>query len=185
MQEVHNGNFGLAIAYLLPGFVVVVGVSLFLRSVRAWLSPDAAQAPTVGGFLYVTLASLAAGMTVSAVRWAVIDTVHKWTGLRRPDWNYRVLHERITAYEFLVGNLYRYYQFYSNMLLAVAFAYAAYVVSGGSRVGWLTVDFVAIEWVFWLASRDTLRNYYDRGELLLGRATRRGSTKEQETVDRQ
>jgi len=35
-----------------------------------------------------TLASVAAGLSVSAVRWLVLDTVHHRTGVRQPSWDF-------------------------------------------------------------------------------------------------
>jgi len=69
-----NDNFGPLIAYLVPGTIVLLGLSQFSPAVRVWFAATPADAPTVGGFLYLTLASLAAGMTVSALRWALVDT---------------------------------------------------------------------------------------------------------------
>ncbi len=84
MREVSSKNFGLLIANLLPGLVALWGASYFSHTVRIWLGASGATGPTVGGFLYVTLASVGAGMTVSAVRFLVIDRIHHWTGVRQP-----------------------------------------------------------------------------------------------------
>jgi hypothetical protein len=66
VTEVSSSNFGLAIAFLVPGFTVLWGVSYFDETVRHWLSGSSTAMPTVGGFLYVTLASLAAGVAAKA-----------------------------------------------------------------------------------------------------------------------
>lgn len=66
MNDVTAKNFGLAIAYLIPGFVALGGVAAVSDVVRVWLGGSAGSGPTVGGFLYVTLGSVATGMTVSA-----------------------------------------------------------------------------------------------------------------------
>ena len=76
MRELNSGNFGLVIAYLLPGFVALLGVSFFSEPVQTWFSVSPVALPTVGGFLYVTLGSLSAGVIVSTVRWATVDTIH-------------------------------------------------------------------------------------------------------------
>ena len=81
MKDVSPGNFGVLIAFVLPGFVVLWGVSYFSATVRLWLS-GAGTTPTIGGFMFGTLASVAAGVTVSTVRWLVIDKIHHWTGIR-------------------------------------------------------------------------------------------------------
>ena len=110
-----NQNFGLIIAYLLPGFVTLWGVSYFSPMVAAWIVASHQDAPTVAGFMYVTLASLAAGVTVSAVRWAIIDHLHHATGIVPPAWKFANLEGKLQGYLTLIENHYRYYQFYANM----------------------------------------------------------------------
>ena len=75
MKELSVANFGILIAYVLPGFTALWGVSYFSETVQVWLGSSAGDAPTVGGFLYVTLAAVGAGMTVSTVRWMIVDTI--------------------------------------------------------------------------------------------------------------
>lgn len=169
MEELTARNFGLAIAYLIPGFVALCGVGTMSPAVHAWLvgSPE----PSVGGFLYVTLRSAAAGMTISAVRWAIIDSLLHRTGLSRPVWDDSKLAEKLSAVEFLVENYYRYYQFYANTLVAMTFWYAAWRLSSASHTtpfGWVDFGVLFIGVVFLAGSRDTLRKYYERATLLLG-----------------
>lgn len=139
--------------------------------VAAWLAAD--PGPSLGGFLYSTLASLTAGMTVSAVRWAIIDTFHQNTGLPRPEWDDSKLAERLPALEYLIETHYRYYQFYANSLVAMALTHAAWRLSGhGASVPWGLPEAGAllVGVVFLAGSRDTLRKYYRRATLLLGQA---------------
>ena len=112
MKDVTPNNFGLLIAFLLPGFAVLWGVSYFSPTVHFWLS-GAGTTPTVGGIMFVTLASIAAGVTISTARWAVLDTIHHWTGLPQPDWDFSRLEERVAAYSVLNDIHYKFYQFYS------------------------------------------------------------------------
>lgn len=170
MWEVTRGNFGLIIAYLLPGFVALWSVSFFSEAVRAWLGTAPENAPTVGGFLYVTLASLAAGVTVSAICWAAVDTLHHLTGIRPPDWDFRTLHEKFDAFEGLVENHYRYYQFYANMLVSLILLYLAARFGGRVEplpIGWIDAGLVVLCGVLLAGSRDALRKYYRRVEALL------------------
>jgi hypothetical protein len=66
MESVNNANFGPLIAYLVPGATVLAGFSQFSPVLRSWFGAAPADAPTIGGFLYLTVASLAVGMTVIA-----------------------------------------------------------------------------------------------------------------------
>lgn len=112
MREVTSNNFGLAISFLLPGFVALLGVSFFSETVETWLNVASPFAPTVGGFLYVTLGLLAAGLTVSTVRWAIIDTIHHRTGIPAPRWDFSKLQDRVGAYRVIQENHYFFYLFY-------------------------------------------------------------------------
>ena len=169
-MTVSSQNFGLIIAYLLPGFVALWGVSYFSPTVAAWIAASQQGSPSMAGFMYVLLASLAAGVTVSAVRWAIIDHLHHATGIVPPAWKFANLEGKLQGYLALIENHYRYYQFYANMFVAAAFAYWASPrpewQAGSSR---LTTwgGFLALEIVLFAGSRDTLAKYYGRTRQLL------------------
>jgi hypothetical protein len=168
-------NFGLVIAYVVPGFVALWGLSYLSGSLRLWLVGAQAGGPNVGSFLYVLLASVALGLTASAVRWAVLDTVHHMTGIAAPHWNDAKLHERLEAFEALVDNHFRYYQFYGHMLVAGTLAYAAWRLSPESAStpwGPTEAGFLFLVAVFAAGSRDALRRYYSRTATLLGTVER-------------
>ena len=146
MKDVSASNFGLLIGFLLPGFTVLWGLSYFSETVRNWLS-GASTTPTVGGFMYVTLASVAAGVTVSTVRWAVIDTVHRWTGLRQPAWDFSRLQDNVAAYNVLNDIHYKYYLFHGNHLISLSFLYVARRIHLGfltAPFGWADAGFLAL-----------------------------------------
>jgi hypothetical protein len=172
VKHVSADNFGLVIAYLLPGFVALWGTSPLLPGAAAWLAtPAGCSTPTVGGFLYGTLGSLAAGLLVSTVRWAVIDRLHHMTGIPEPRWDFSRFGTRVEAFDSLVQDHYRYYQFHANMLVAVAFAVAADLLRGARPLGQGLLPGVAllgIGAVLFLGSRDTLRKYYRRTAAVLG-----------------
>jgi hypothetical protein len=121
--------------------------------------------------MYVLIASLGAGMAAGAVRWAVIDTIHHHTGLCPPKLDFGKLEKRLAAFYAVVDNHYRYYQFYSNTLIALVFVHLAYRFGGHGPhplVGWKDGVFVLLILVFGAASRDALRRYYARAEEMLG-----------------
>lgn len=177
MRDVSPFNFGLVVAYLIPGFVVLWGASYLSPSLRTWLAMPPGNLPTVGGLLYVTIASLAAGMTVSAVRWAVFDALHHCTGVVPPRWDFAGLPERLEAYQALIEIHYRYYQLHAHLLLALAFAYGARFFATpwrAYRAGWVDVGFIIVSVVLFFASRDGLRKYYRRAGELLSNSNERG-----------
>jgi len=163
-------DFGLIIAYLLPGVTALWGVSYFFPIVRHWLGSAAPEAPTIGGFLYLTVSALTAGLTVGTVRWLVLDTLHHRTGVRPPRWDFALLGRNVEAFTVLRDIHYRYYEFNANTLVALIWVYAARRIAVGpwdAPPGLIDVGFLLLACVFFLGSRDTLTKYYQRtGELL-------------------
>ena len=181
MQQSPPFNFGVVVAYLVPGFVVLWGASYLSPIMRTWLATPPDNLPTVGGLLYVTVASLAAGMTVSAIRWAVFDTLHHRTGVVPPRWDFATLPEKLDAYQALIEIHYRYYQLHSHLLLALAFVYGARFFATpwrAYRVGAVDLGFVIVGVVLFFAARDALSKYYGRaGELLKPSESTKGGEK--------
>ena len=171
MTQPTNQSFGLVIAYVIPGFTSLWGLAHYSPTLRHWLS-GSPSAPTVAGFLYVTLASIAAGLTISAVRWLLIDQLHEWTGLRRPTWKVHQIQANLAALKLLIEDHYRFYQFYANTLVASTFAFAARRFDSGLGSGFELRDllFFLVAVVLFIGSRDTLRKYYERTADLLGAA---------------
>ncbi|MFO0809047.1 MAG: hypothetical protein U0746_10520 [Gemmataceae bacterium] len=154
-------NFGLLIAYVLPGFTAVQGLPFLAANSTAW----GANAPSLPGLVSGTLAAVAAGLTVSAVRWLVVDTLHHRTGLRPPEWDFARLEKNAAAYELLVQIHYWYYKFYANMVVALVWA----VADGGHATDRGGVPYWLLAVLFFWGSRDALRKYYARaGRLLAG-----------------
>lgn len=164
-------NFGLLIAYLIPGFAALWGLSYVSEPVRLWLQGVGSGGPSVGSALYVVLASVGCGMTASVFRWAIIDTLHHRTGLEKPVLDESKLPERLEAFDYIVEHHYRHYQFYGNTAISILVAYSAWRTSGaaaGHSVGMVEVSLAMVIFVFLLGSRDALGKYYARSVLLLG-----------------
>jgi len=162
-EETSLTNFGIVIAYILPGFTALQGFPLLQHASSPWgtgTTPD----PNLPAFFSGTVEALAAGLTVSALRWMILDTLHHRTGLRRPSRDFAQLDKNVAAYEFLGLIHYRYYKFYANMVVALIWAYAAREYALGWR-GLLSCPLIVL---FFLASRDSLGKYYERTESLLG-----------------
>jgi len=175
VKDVTSNNFGVLIAYLVPGVTALWGLSSFSPSLRVWFASTPNDAPTISGFLYLTVASLTVGMTVTAIRWACLDLAHAATGLTAPDLDFSQLPGKVDAYNLLIEIHYRHYQFYSNMFVATAITWICHRISSQPpcQITWIDPGFVLVEAIFFLTSRDTLRRYFRRTEQLL--SPQRGS----------
>ena len=161
-QEISDTTFGIFIAYLLPGLTALYGLP-FGVSGQPWWTLTAGLDPSLPQLALLLVAALAAGLTVSTVRWLLIDTIHHHTGLRPAAWNFARLGEYVAAFEYLNLIHYRYYKFYANMVVALAWAYA----TSGYASGWRGLAYWLLAALFFLGSRDALRRYYDRAGKLL------------------
>lgn len=178
MQPVSSDAFGPLVAYLVPGATVLLGFSPFSATLRGWFGAASDQAPTIGGFLYLTVAAFAVGMTVSALRWAVVDQLHARTGLPAPALDFSRLGPNVEGLRLLIHIHYNHYLFYSNMLVGTSIASLAYRTALGWTAAWGLQDagVLVVLVLLFLASRDTLAKYYARsGQLLRAPAVRRGA----------
>lgn len=165
----HDRDFGLLISLLLPGFIVLLGMAHHSAMIQTWIGTSVPDAPSLGGFLYLTVAAFFAGLVVSTFRWLLIDAIHSHTGLKQPQWNFAKLADRQEAFAMLIDAHYRYYQFYANSMVAlVIFAICRWSVIGFS--GWELAVGIVMEILFFSGSRDTLRKYYQRVDALLASA---------------
>ncbi len=167
-MDILNRQFGLVIAYLLPGFVVLAGLAPLVPVVAGWLQAD--QTASFGAPLYALLAATAAGMVVSCFRWLIVDQIHSFTGLGGPAFNARALEERPAAFTLLIESHYRYYQFYSNTLVAVAGTYSMHRWLGTSPHLRFNTDLgvLVLCAVLFAGSRDALAKYRGRSRQLIG-----------------
>jgi len=168
LNDLIRQNFGLVIAYILPGFVVVSGAAFLFPAVRSLLTPTLGLADGVESTAFVALATLFAGITVSALRWLLVDTFHHWTGLRRPEWDDASLPSKLPAFRAIVEDHYRFYQGHANLAVAIACVYVAWRVQQPPFAPWADEAFLMIEFLFLASSRDNLRKYYARSARLLG-----------------
>lgn len=173
MSTVTRDNFGPLIAYLVPGATALWGISYFVPLLRSWFIVTEPDVPSLGGFLYLTLASVAAGMTVNAIRWGILDTIHSMTGMPPPPIDFSGLGKNVEAYTLLIEIHYNHYQYHANMAIATAIAYVCYRINLGSLTQWGFADLgvFALEVIFIAMSRDTLRKYHLRGSQVLAART--------------
>jgi hypothetical protein len=163
-------QFGLILAYLVPGFIGLAGVAPLVPAVARWLTLTTPGSLDLGPTFYAVLAATAVGMILSCFRWLLIDRLHQSTGLKRPVWNDESLHGKLGSFDYLVQNHFRYYEFCGNTLLALLWAYGVNRILGTSRIFGVGTDLavLVVLLVLFVASRDALTKYYARTALLLG-----------------
>ena len=172
MKDVTNKNFGLVIAYLLPGYILLWGLGDVVSDLdlhnpfQAGTSKPGAV--TIGGFLHETLMALAVGMILNTVRWAMVDTILHHTGIRRPAWDDSKLQANLQAFETLVEYHYRFYQFHSSTFIGLLVIFAA----RPSAPWQIDLLFVVVLASLFGASREALTRYYRRAVLLLNEPER-------------
>jgi hypothetical protein len=127
-----TGNFGVVIAFVLPGVVALWGIGYQVPDVvHGWF-----KRPEATGFLFVVLVSLAVGVFVSGLRWLFFEKVCRSFGLEYPSTDYRRLTSTdagMRALSFTIEHTYRHYQFNANMAVALMLAYGARLSAGVTR----------------------------------------------------
>jgi hypothetical protein len=184
MKTVSNNQFGLIVAYLLPGFIGLAGIAPFVPTVTAWLHSGSQAEASLGPPLYAILAAMTVGMVTSCFRWLIIDRLLGWTGVVQPIWDDSRLEQHLAAFHYLVESHYRYYQFVANTLVAVVWAYAVNRALRTSPVLGIGADlgvFVLCVTLF-AAARDALTKYYARTDRLIGRTEHRNTKQRNRTM---
>ena len=164
-------DFGLLIAYVLPGFIALWGLTFLDPAWELQILGTGNNQPTIAGFLFSTVAALTAGLTISTIRWMTIDPIHHATGVQPPDWDFARLETKVDAFNVLIEGHYRFYLWYANSFVAILWVFIARRIAADGLWplnGWDAGLLAALPLLF-LGSRDTLRKYYLRAGRLLGR----------------
>ncbi|MGC2459892.1 MAG: hypothetical protein WA446_02780 [Steroidobacteraceae bacterium] len=167
-------QFGRIIAFLLPGFIFLYGARSFFPDVQAALSAASEAKTSIGTFLFVVLAALAAGLMLSAGRWLIVDTLICKIGIKRwqitvPTMSYSKLADPNTyaAFTGVVDNHYNFYQYFANSLIAVVAVFVIACAQQGAPSYATDIGFVVVCMALLLAARDALKKYYVRASEIL------------------
>ncbi len=171
-------DFGALIAFVAPGFVALLAMAYQLPSVRTLVAEASTHEQTLGVFLFALLASLSLGLAVSGVRSLAIDFPLDWllkkiSGASDPTIDWKTFDiKSLTMLLVLRDNYYRYYQFYSNMAVAVALWAVSRTVANAPDVSRLStpqwVSVLVVVAVLLLAAGRQLRDYYRAKTVLAG-----------------
>ena len=128
-------SFGAVIAFVAPGFLALKAVSYRLSGVAAWLTAAESSDQSIGLFLFILVASLALGIIISGLRALIVDHALEagWLGPRitRAVPKYARMGDPayLAAFQAIVENHYRYYQFYANTLVALCLLWLFHTTS--------------------------------------------------------
>src|SRR5690348_7056720 len=109
MKGTSSRQFGLIVAYVLPGFIALAGLAPLFPAVGRWLRPVSTGDLGLAPPLYAVLGATAVGSILSCFRWLLVDHVHEWTGVRRPTWDDSQLEQVLGGFDYLVQSHFRYY----------------------------------------------------------------------------
>jgi hypothetical protein len=128
-------DFGLLIAYFVPGIITLLGLASIFKDVSGLMSQYRSGKATAGFLLIVSSLAVVIGMAVSVLRASTIDKSFEWNlsewslprgqehyrSLQPADPDYAQLSEpgKLDAFREVEENDKRPYQFYGNTLLAV------------------------------------------------------------------
>jgi hypothetical protein len=164
MDPFSSINFGLLIAYFLPGIISLYALKYFSTDVADLFAAVLDKDKNLGASLLILAASLAVGLIVSAFRDFALERIHYKTGVEFTPFNYGkfIEKDRKSALEDLIANKYRFYQFYGNTMVALLFLFIARFnyANAWEKRGLLIINVLAVILLF-LASRDALKDMFN------------------------
>lgn len=154
-------NFGLLIAYLIPGFLGTYALAEYVSAINTLLG-GADKVPSTGAYVPLLFIALAVGIVINAFSSIVIRRLIHRSGI---DPKPAVVHKKfrnedLPRYEFIVETTFRYHQFYSNMLVAILLLTRVWL-SVPFPEKWLRIaSFLVVISVLFSAARSSLRAFY-------------------------
>lgn len=174
-------HFGFIIAFLLPGLAGLWAAAYYSPNVKKWMTEAATHETSLGGFLFLMVAAIGAGVAVQVLRWGLFEQVlprvctekfcATWL-LERPTYDEgRVRPPAIqAALDRIRDQHYRYYQSHGGLFIALAAVYLAWVCCGpaGTR-GWAVgVGLVLLEVALFFGALDAQKRGRIKRVALLG-----------------
>ncbi|HAI14174.1 MAG TPA: hypothetical protein DCM28_20885 [Phycisphaerales bacterium] len=163
MSESISELFGIIIAYIVPGFIVLLALGQIHPDIGYMMQPDGKT--EIAGLLYFfygLIAMIGLGVMISGLRWMTIDQINALTGIKRPAVNHAALIGREEHLDTIKDGFYRYYQFYSNCIVSLIIGDAVLRCFAINTDMTITTELVllGICVVLWICQRDTLKKYH-------------------------
>ena len=170
MSDKYNTRvFGLLIGFVVPGIIGLGSVVLHFPAFQEWLGLMSGP-PTLAGFLFVLVIASGIGVFLSGIRWLVFEQWF-WSGAD-PDRDDNMAHrlQVAAAYQDLVSQLYYYYLFYSNTLVALVLLSVSWSFFRGwsPDLLWVLAGILAAGCTLYLSARDAYDRFHRRRTALLG-----------------
>ena len=154
-------NFGLVIAYMIPGFVATYAVAPYVKAIDALLGgPE--RVPGPNSIVPAILIAVALGIIINAISAVLLRPLIHLTRVKKASGAGRkpTTEERL-RYDRLMDSSFRYHQFYANMLIAVLLLGPLWLLSplDDHIVRNASLPLVVI--ALFLTARLALRHFYD------------------------
>ena len=119
-------SFNILIAYLLPGFIALYGLTYISPAVKQVFNAVLIKDSQIGASFLLLLGATAAGVIISGVRGNIIDQCMTWFGVSKPDIDYEKMSDQNIreAFDIIINEQYRYAQSYGNFFLSLLFLLA-------------------------------------------------------------
>lgn len=168
MEKFITDKFGYTIAFLLPGFLAILGLRHYYSPFDIWLNTAVNIGQGISGFMYIIMTSLSLGIIISAIRWIIFDRLlFKKISDRIAKLDYsKLLSERFDAYMYIKEAHYHFYQFYANIAVSL-FILSVLLVCYYKIMSWIFIFiFLILEIILICGSKNCLNNLYSKAEAL-------------------
>jgi hypothetical protein len=154
-------NFGLVIAYLIPGFLATYAVASRVSTVDALLGGPK-RVPDAASVVPLVLIAVGVGIIINAISAVVIRNLIHLSGVKEEEEfvTRKLRDEDIRRYDHMVEATFRYHQFYSNMLIAVVLLAPIWLLWPLQDNILRNASFLVVVVVLSSTARDSLQQFY-------------------------
>lgn len=164
-------DFGLLIAYVIPGLVFLYGSSYAVPELQVWFTLNELNNMSFASVVLLAVMAVGSGLIVHTLRWLLLDSFHHVTGVRPKKWDFTKLNANLATYDALTENHYRYHQFYGGMVIALVWSLLSRSSSLNIWIDPLNMATVMLIALMSWGSRDTISKYYSRLDAILTQAS--------------
>lgn len=183
MPTVTSTFFGLTIAFVAPGALVLYAASLYSKAARDTLGGLLGTEAGLPGLLVLGVSAVIVGLVLSAIRSFLYES-DRWRcgkGAESPpsptkaDFTKLASGSGLAAYRALIDEIYRYHQFHGAVSLTAPFLLIHWLASLWSRPPTFcffaaAVVSIALEFVLIWAAVSNLTSYSERASEIFGRS---------------